>query len=550
MTAESMFTVILVDDEPIITRGLRELIPWEQLGFTVSGTFENAHDALRYAVSSRPDIVITDLVMSDMSGFDLVSRLREKDIDASVIVLSAYGEFEYARSLFRSGVVEFLLKPVAREDLARALQEAAGRIQDRREQRRRLAELRARVAESLPLLRQKFLMDLTGGRLLDEAAIKVRARQLELDLTSAAFSVAAIQFDEVATDGPFVLEHDRDLIHFVIANVSEDMFQAYKVCHLVAADRIMQFIVAHEPGCNDAARFFAAANRISETLRNHFQITVRIGLSGEQAGVVGIAQAASEADEALKRALGEDRIVHVRSIKPERSNAHSYPMTLERTVINEVILTDSFDARRAAAELYEAFVQSSDGNRETVSSFCLEFSLQLKREVASSLRSPPRLYPAVYTKVRALFGCLTSAEVQDWLMSALLAAHTEIQTARNERLYDAVHNAQCYIAKHLADELSLPHVASRVYMSPSYFGTLFKSRTGENFVDYLSRMRLNRSKELLLDSSLRIQDIAEAVGYRSPSYFSDAFRKYVGVSPTQYRDALQSCDSEGNHAGE
>jgi AraC-like DNA-binding protein/ligand-binding sensor protein len=102
----------------------------------------------------------------------------------------------------------------------------------------------------------------------------------------------------------------------------------------------------------------------------------------------------------------------------------------------------------------------------------------------------------------------------------------------------AINRARTYIQEHLSEEISLSKVAQAVHMSRFYFCKMFRKHTGLNFTDYVSRMRIERSKELLLNPHLRISEIAYEVGFQSLTHFNRVFRKVIGHSPTEFRDRV------------
>lgn len=112
-----MYKLILVDDEPRIRRGLKNSIPWGELGFEVVGEAGNGKEALALTMELRPHLVITDIKMPDMDGLEYIASLRDVGLDTLVIIISGYGEFEYARRAIRYGVTEYLLKPVEEDEL-------------------------------------------------------------------------------------------------------------------------------------------------------------------------------------------------------------------------------------------------------------------------------------------------------------------------------------------------------------------------------------------------------------------------------------------------
>ena len=130
-----MYRVLIVDDDPMILDGLCARPEWNAMGFEVAGCAEDGREALEWLVHNRADLVVTDIVMCNMSGLELARALWERGYPARVVLLSAHGEFDYARQGIAYGVAAYLLKPVRHEELLTVLNETASALENRREDR-------------------------------------------------------------------------------------------------------------------------------------------------------------------------------------------------------------------------------------------------------------------------------------------------------------------------------------------------------------------------------------------------------------------------------
>lgn len=118
-----MLKVILADDEPYIVQGLSLIIDWNQAGFEIIGTANNGQEALELIKSEDPDLIITDIRMPIMTGIELLEKVRSENIsDANFVILSGYNDFEYAKAAMRLGSIDYLLKPIDREELQAVLE--------------------------------------------------------------------------------------------------------------------------------------------------------------------------------------------------------------------------------------------------------------------------------------------------------------------------------------------------------------------------------------------------------------------------------------------
>lgn len=130
-----MYRVLIVDDDPMILDGLCARPEWNAMGFEVAGCAEDGREALEWLAHNRADLVVTDIVMCNMSGLELARTLWERGYPARVVLLSAHGEFDYARQGIAYGVAAYLLKPVRHEELLTVLNETASALENRREDR-------------------------------------------------------------------------------------------------------------------------------------------------------------------------------------------------------------------------------------------------------------------------------------------------------------------------------------------------------------------------------------------------------------------------------
>lgn len=126
-----MYQLVIVDDEPWVLSGLEELIEWENFGFTITGKYTDPADALNQIRRIKPDVVITDIRMPGMSGIELIGALKEENIDAQVVLISAYRDFEAAREGIRYGACQYILKPFDQEEVEETMGLVSKRLQDR-----------------------------------------------------------------------------------------------------------------------------------------------------------------------------------------------------------------------------------------------------------------------------------------------------------------------------------------------------------------------------------------------------------------------------------
>ena len=176
-------TLIIVDDEKIIREGLRDMVDWNQLGFSVAECFEDGRDAIEYLSQTSVDVVLTDIKMGDVSGTAVSQYVSDHLPETKVVVLSGYRDFRYAQQAVENQVFRYLVKPVDFPELESAFADLRRRIDDERNLSRSEEEGEERWRELLPSARRQFFADLVSGRIAKPESRSARFEQLDLPFT-------------------------------------------------------------------------------------------------------------------------------------------------------------------------------------------------------------------------------------------------------------------------------------------------------------------------------------------------------------------------------
>ena len=158
------YRVIVVDDEEEIREGIIRKIDWNALGYEVVGSAENGVEALELAEHLHPDVIMTDIKMSFMDGLQLCEHIAEKMPSVKMIIFSGFDDFEYAQKAIKLNVTEYLLKPVNAQELTQTLKKLKSQLDQELADQRDIEKLRRNYEESLPVLREQFLVGLLEGR--------------------------------------------------------------------------------------------------------------------------------------------------------------------------------------------------------------------------------------------------------------------------------------------------------------------------------------------------------------------------------------------------
>lgn len=537
-----MYKVLIVDDEALIREGIAATI---QSGCPRFGPIYEASDgdeALNLAHEISPDLVITDIQMPRRDGIDLIEQLKADNPDLSVIIISGFDDFEYARKGLKMAVNDYWLKPVDSAQLRARLNQLADELDERESFRKDQSELRRLVKESLPLYRERLFRQLieSGKAWADRSR---RARELGIPMDCRYYGVAVVRFEleDVPPQDELLFEAWVDEI---VSGTASRYAAEMEVHYFFAADQEMVLLIGSRQTSKE--RCFLDINqwltRLGKALQNHVNPEcLHIAVGTVCASVRELPQAYQQAKEALLFRLSvKDRMI----LNFEELAAAAPEAGIDGNAEEIALQVKLMDANRAreAVRAYMAHVTSAAGTHpHWVKLSLLELSMSLLKALGdahlglNTFFRHPEIDP--YTNVYRLD---SEAELTEWLERFVDRCIDELARSKVNRSVSHVEKVKQYVESRYGDSsLSLSEVAANLFLSPHYLRQLFRQETGVSFVEYVSQFRMERALLLLKDPTLKIQDIAEKVGFEEQRYFSSCFKKYCQMTPTEYREAIQ-----------
>jgi len=527
-----MLKVFLVEDEYVVRESIKNNIEWSDYGFEFCGEAGDGEVALSLIRKELPDIVITDIKMPFMDGLTLSKLIKEEFPWMEIILLTGYEEFAFAKEALRIGVARYLSKPISGEMLTSELTQLGEKIKEKKEERaiheKYIKEMEERTVQE----KQEFFDSIvTGGK--NAAVLLEEARKLSLDLSAVYYNILLLK---VWSDRHDMEEYSKTVVS--MENRLKEMAEEKKVLlfdrHLEGKALIFK--------ANSEEEMDTLMKEFIEKLKAMFAENRHIHFFG---GVGKTVMHISEIPESFAcagkgfahRYLGEtDRFMLDSDNKQvdrlSLSNINPKQMAHER--VTEFLrrgdgMEVNFFVEEFLHGLGEKALQSSMFRQYitmdtylTVIDF-LENELGVSREVMDTMELDTTV---TSTEERAI------AFMKDIISNALALR----EDMSKNRYHDVVRDAISYIEKHYSEEeFSLNELASYVNFSPNHLSAVFRQQTGQPFIKYLTDYRITKAKELLRCTGKKSSEIAILVGYKDAHYFSYAFKKAQGMTPTQYR---------------
>jgi two-component system response regulator YesN len=535
--ASEFYSFIIVDDEPEIREGIRDNIPWEDFGFRFAGACANGNEALELIERDAPDVVMTDINMPFMDGLTLSERIKAVAPATKVLILTGYDDFEYARKALQLQVHDFILKPVTPSEFKSGLARLKEALDQERGARRDIDRLKRQLAESLPLLRERFLNRLVSGR-SDGAAERIAYFGLPIPDEGVSYHVSLLDFDERSGGEAFDLDiiAERNLIEEALGE------RPAAAVFLDEEDRLAVLSWG-----KDADQLYREGLKTAESLRMRLQragfSAVSIGVGETAAGLDKLEGSYRDALRALEHAQirGGGAVTAYRELAGVRGAGRTAARRWGKQLAAEVRTASLESALRVVDEMTGHFRRPSFGSSVEEYRRALRDALAALVQVTEDLEVPERdAFPGDEDPFILLRELKTPDLARQWFAAAVTRIVACLGDRQENFAETKAREAAAYIEERYSDpDLSLPVLCKDLYISTSYFSAIFKKYKERTFVEHLTEVRIEKAKELLRTTNLKTYEVAERVGYRDAHYFSLSFRKIAGATPTSYRNGRE-----------
>lgn len=536
-----MLKVFLVEDETIIREGLRDIIPWQQYGFTLVGDASDGEQALPMIRKLKPDVLITDIKMPFMDGLALSNLVSKEFPNTKILIISGYDDFEYARQAIRIGVEQYLLKPITKAMLIKTLSEVQEKIQNEREQENYLEKFRSEMQEYEQFSRRRFFEQIVAGQ-LSVKEIYEKAGELHIPIHAQCYNIILYSFryknERVnrVEDGQDAMTQIRDgLTQFFL------MYPEY----LLFRWNLTTYAVLIR---GDENQIQALTQRCVETIRLHMlphehEVSWHTAIGEPTLRLSGLQPCFDEVSRIFSyRHLMSSRHILTREVTQsfESGEDESSLKNLDISKIDPGIL-NGFLQNGILEELDDFVNEYVDGLCDAAASklFCQYLVLNVRFTAisfAESLGYSQEEFLERTSGVQNIAQTLTVQELKEYIRQMLSAALEFRESESKSQSRNMIRQALEYIEENYADEnISLKEVAGYTNVSANYFSAVFSQEMRQTFVEYLTQKRMEKAKELLRRTDKRSAEIAAEVGYKDPHYFSFVFRKTQGCTPRDYR---------------
>jgi len=535
-----MYKVILVDDEVLTREAISQNVPWNDIGFTLIGAAENGREAVNLVEREHPDLVLTDICMPVMDGIALSGYLYENHPDTKVVIISGYDDFEYAKQAIEFGVSNYILKPITSCELMEELEKIRLKIERALEKKREFEKIQTKFVRSVPTLRNHFLIRLVEGT-YGKNDIEAQMSQLEINPVGRRQAVVRLEVEDARE---FLKQYPKtgdELIEFAVANIAEEI--AAGNSHIVFykdETNASHFIFAADSDKALRERIQAVCQKMIDAIWEYMHTRV-CALIGDS--VTGAAnwkrsyQSVLNAREYKFLLEGHD-LIYGKDMMYTRETDNLKLMHRADKLVLMIKLNQIEEIKCETAQIFQCLRASGKEKKELmimIQNLVLSILISLEDQISDHLKGDG--------KSAFIIQLLESSHLSNIEMRFLefcTGLSGDIAVKRENPSAKQAIRAMDYIENNFMNvNISLNMVCEYLCVSTSYFSALFKNATGETFIEALTRIRIEKAKDFLESSDMKNYEVALAVGYQDPHYFSSIFKKRIGMTPTEYAKQLK-----------
>lgn len=492
--------MIIADDEPVITAGIQKLVDWTALGIEIVGMYTDGKSALKGIIEYKPDIVLLDISMPEMTGVEILKECHNLNLPSRIIFISGFQDFEYAKAGIQYGAVDYLLKPIIREELLHA------------------------VGKSMNQLEQEMMSDVSSER---KEIIDGYSGLFPLEYENYLPACVEIFWQE--EESPQM----KKLVRFSVLSFLEDYLQERNLGIAFTKNDDIAIVLK---GIEQKVGKETAGKLCEEVFRQLGRsIGVIVGTEVEHMSEIPVMFQKCcylkdyffFEDQLHDSVLlvGEEVFVH------KEEEGHFFK--IRGWMIDMVIAQDEEGFQKSFSQFVKASCRRADGKKEDAF-FYFCSAVRVLDEKFQNLALPRPAYDekSLLQKARS---CRSYRKLHEVFYKVIQEYFEMLKTNMAGGNNKDFLKAKIYIDRHYDENLTLEVLAKEVHMNPYYFSSFFKKNAGENFKDYVSRIRVLHAVSLLVSTDLKAYEIAMQVGFSDARVFSENFQRIYHETPNAYR---------------
>ncbi len=528
-----MYKLMVVDDEVMVRDALINLLDLNSLGFTLAGTASNGVEALEYFDEDDVEVLITDINMPFLDGLELVHEIRKRGNDCRVIFLTGYDEFEYAKEAVALDVEKYILKPITKNEITAVLKDIKLSLDEKYNQNEQINKLRADYDKNKRLFEEMNIFGILDGK-LPASMLADSIMSLGGDIDEGEMVLASIieikSFQEIverdfASNYPMfiytIMEFSRSELEkkgsFLLIKGKENRIVA--IC--LNPDKISSMEIVF--------------NQLIRDINLTFAVDVSVGMGSKNKGLSSLKKSYNDALSSLENQLinASNRVIVFRENMNSTSIDEGQVYEKISNIIDGIRVNDKTKVNKNL-DLFFSLLSFNCVESSVFRTYALNLLVKIFENFHKYFDSEKLAID--FSAVSTIVNSKSESEIREGIANYIDGISLTIEKSKSDERKEIIREAIAYLnANYQEPFLDLASLASELHVSTSYISKEFKRIKGKTVIEFLTDIRMDKAKELLKTTNLKVFEISMQVGYEDANYFSYNFRKHIGTSPLKYR---------------
>lgn len=540
-----MYRLLIVDDNPRDQKGLKTILNWEAMGIVLAGTCENGQEVLENIDVLKPDIILTDVCMPVMSGIEMAVDLRNQYPHIKVIFMSSHYEFDFAKSAIDLNVYGYVLKPIIKEELKSAITKVLNVYETENSLQTEKNEMLKQLNQSLHLFQEQFIRELLFGNSITNEDLTTNAAFLKMNLSDHYIvQVLTIEIDNYEDHVQAMSIDDKYLISYTIKQLvsSFNCLQNPNYIFQLSHKRFVLVLFDIQATLNDIDSKNTLLDiivELKEQISNKLGINTTMGISNASTSLDDIPTLYEQSLTALNTKFysNSNQLILYEEIEEYQHGIFEIKVNLQELYkeVKDIIFSGN---PNYASLLIKKYLDSDlkVQNESYVKNFTFNLITIIQTVLDQENISLDNIFEGNFIVWNKLSRFETIKDIQQWLFNVLTICIQHINDHNCDSQSKIVEDVKNVIHERYGEYLTIENISEHINFSPSYANRVFKAQTNKTIFDYLTDFRMEKAKELLRHPNSKIYMVAKEVGYTNKSHFCFQFKKYTGMTPTEYKN--------------
>jgi two-component system response regulator YesN len=541
-----MYGVLIVDDEPLILAGVISLINWEEYQCKIVGKATNGQQAFHLMEELKPDIVITDIKMPAMDGIELLSECKKAGYSSKFIILTNLEEFGLARQAISLGAIDYLVKIELDSDIfAEAIHKAIKACKKDEQFIETSTILRTEMPKE-EVTKRFFQKKLIYEDTMEPTIDKQMQQQIEEKYKKCMVIMIHLSRQESSYSSALQQDDFKRMMNYAESILVEMVKRFFTECCLLNWD-INKFLLVVSLEDIDKAKdtILGLYEKVQTVLLDYFEMSAVFAVSHKIDGIPNIQEGIYQVTNAMNYYYFDSNrsiIFYSNDLEIAEKHNNNFNINFLKKDIAEAIHQNNSDEFRKILEQVVSIFKEYKLRKEQAINGCINLYYFISSFYENESNTLEATFPYAMDVMGKLNRISSLQDIIKWLSNFTESVCNVLDIRRQSKeitkadvMIDMVKK---YIEEHVNERLTLGHVANKMGISQGYLSSIFKKLSGSNFSDYVSEIKIEKSKEYISTHQYMIYEVSDILGFDNAYYFSKVFKKVTGMTPREFEKTL------------